>query len=279
MPGPTHRSVAPRAGLPAVLLSLAVCLAAVGAAVGAPAERPAAWHHDGYVDPRPPALDVLPTLACSTATDLTLKIRVADPSGPGEVRLFVRGEHDVSFRPVGLVRDGSVFTARLRPTATRGRLVSLYVEATDALGNGPASAGSAERPLTIPLVEETGHPVGALTAALGVLGAGMLMLLADRLRERRRRRRRARMLEERFWSTVVGPFAGCSGDAFTDLLNRVCALEVDHPVRGRVRLARAEVLAQVKLRGTRAGRDAGSSRRAHAPGCPCCRVPHPRSGG
>jgi hypothetical protein len=247
-----NRADRPPAGLPAVLVILA-CMTVGSLVFGAPAEagRPGDWHRDGDLDRLPPALDVLPTLACSTATDLTLKIRVADRSGPGQVALFVRGEHDTSFRPVELTRDGSVFTARIHPTPNRGRRVGLYVEATDAFGNGPSFAGSAERPLTIPLVEERGRPVGPLTAALGVLGAGVVMMLGDALREHHRRRRRARASEERFWRTVAGPFAGCSGDAFTELLNRVCSMEVDHPARGRIRLRRAEVLQQVRrLRGT-----------------------------
>ncbi len=183
---------------------------------------------------------------------IRLEARVEDASDIASVTAWARGEHEGDFRPVPLSLDGSTdtWTVSLKQTSRFGSRLSYFIEATDALGNGPRRAGSLANPYTIKLpsspsattdeaVTSTGSwsPWWAGTgSAVGLLV--LIWLIAHMVRAHRRAARE----ELAFWHRLLDTIANARGATAQQVVQEICARPQPHPKRGLVLFERREVL-------------------------------------
>ncbi len=200
-------------------------------------------------DLRPPVILVLAADAAPADGTLILKARVMDPGGVGSVLLHAMGEDDDDYRSFAMTAVGAdIFEARLEPWDGRGLNVVYYIEASDRLGNGPSTSGNASHPFTAslqgdPTTRTTTAPPQAsssfnlpwLAPLVGVvLVVGLVFLF---------RRKKTDRSEINFWSELLGPLSDKGGTELAQAIDLICKEVHAHPIRGRVRLQRDEILA------------------------------------
>ncbi len=156
------------------------------------------------VDTAPPAVLVLPSEGVGSDGALTVRVRVIDSSGAGEITLWVRSVEDPEFHPMRMAPvGGDEFAAAVPQALTRGTRVLYYVEARDELGNGPAFGGNPRTPFAV-AIDRSAVEASAVEAAAsswvarGLIGASCLvaLILALRLHRRVRREQLAREVAE-----------------------------------------------------------------------------------
>lgn len=129
-------------------------------------------------DRQAPIIAVEPSAPAAEADDLALEARITDDSGVGSVTAWVKGSADAEYRSVPMLPAGDDrFVARLAPWPERGDRVTYYVEATDALGNGPRRSGSARSPFVAALEPESVAPAEAPAEAPRRHGWGRWLVL------------------------------------------------------------------------------------------------------
>ncbi len=200
-------------------------------------------------DRRPPVILVLSANPAPEDGTLILQARVVDPGGVGPVLLHAMGEDDDDYRSFPMTSvDADTFEARLEPWDGRGLNVVYYIEASDRLGNGPATSGDATHPFTAslqgdPTTRTTTSPPRAsssfklpwLAPVVGVvLVVGLVLLM---------RRKQTDQAEIKFWSKLLGPLSDKGGTELAQAIDLICKQAHTHPIRGRVRLERDEILA------------------------------------
>ena len=109
----------------------------------------------GGEDLDPPNLAHEPVTHAPRGKPLRIDVHVTDPSGVFQVVLFLRKQATADFIPIRFVADKITmgnYTVEV-PTALISVPLEYYIETYDTLGNGPARAGSPERPLPIKIDE------------------------------------------------------------------------------------------------------------------------------
>ncbi len=201
-------------------------------------------------DRRPPVILVLAADPAPADGTLILRARVMDPAGVGSVLLHAMGEDDDDYRSFSMTAvETDIFEARLEPWDGRGLNVVYFIEASDRLGNGPSTSGNAAHPFTAslqadPTTRTTTPPPRASSSSLKlpwlapflgvVLVVGLIFFF---------RRKRTDRSEIKFWSELLGPLSDKGGTELAQAIDFLCKEVHRHPVRGRVRLERDEILA------------------------------------
>jgi prepilin-type N-terminal cleavage/methylation domain-containing protein len=197
------------------------------------------------LDHTPPAIFVVAPQPVAQDLPLELRVRVEDPNGVAAVHAFVKGENDRDFEKLVMERDATgEWVASVPAGPRRGLRISYFVEATDAVGNGPGRSGSPARPyLARTIVEQA--PASAPVVSGGARGRGLWLIaamvaaLAGVWFVSRARRQR---VEREFWREVLDPVLRLPpaqrAPGFEQLLGRAYR----HPLRGHIHLDREEIL-------------------------------------
>ena len=200
-----------------------------------------------HKDETPPVILVLPQEPTPEIDDLVLQARIHDATGVGRVVLWTRGERDTEFRAQAMWHvEGDLYMARVEPSPSRGSRLTYFVEATDWLGNGPRSSGSADSPFIARLDRAaTDSGVAAAPRADSAkVGMGLALLLLGVLAVLRRQERRDRELE--FWVRLLTPVATRRGARLTEGIVELCSRPQHHPRRGLVTIGKVEALRQLQ---------------------------------
>jgi hypothetical protein len=116
--------------------------------VPAPAAAPVA-----APDPSLPVITHAPLETAVRDRDLTITAQIADPEGVFGAMVYVRSAGDEKYAPYPLdTKDEHTFTARV-PALRITKDIEYYLEAFDAVGNGPATVGTAQVPLRVATTE------------------------------------------------------------------------------------------------------------------------------
>jgi hypothetical protein len=135
--------------------------------------------------------------------------------------------------------DPPEWRARLPAWKGRGSTLVFWVEAWDRLGNGPRRSGGAASPFVVrleePVAQEAAAPATRKSSvALGLLVAPLGLLWLMYRQDRRQR-------ELSFWRALLAPIAERRGSELLRGVDEICARPHLHPLRGEVRIARAEI--------------------------------------
>jgi prepilin-type N-terminal cleavage/methylation domain-containing protein len=223
-------------------------------------------------DRTPPVVLVLAPQSIGSVGELTVRVQVVDPSGPGKVALRARGEHEAEFRPYPMEQVGTdEFVASIGPSEDLGKRVVYYIEAYDRLGNGPTLSGNPSIPFVARLDETApARTAGSRTdhrvkVALGLLVVVLGLLLRARVGVEERKTQVIAALErlpgvhdrapgttaptadlanpagdaekdpdeQAFWLGLLAPLVNANRTEREQILARLSARPHHHPVQGK----------------------------------------------
>jgi prepilin-type N-terminal cleavage/methylation domain-containing protein len=215
-------------------------------------------------DSTPPTVVVLPTPEQPSDAAVTVRARVLDPSGIDRVVLWARGDTDDKFRSFVMKPEPDErFVASIPFWASRGQRIAYYIEAHDAVGNGPRYSGNPRAPFLMRLT----RPLGKISsssiewsrwAAIGWVtflfaacvlvdrkaarekGRQQVISALDRLPLDRQRSASLPPLEtpeqataEMFWFGLLSPLGDMNVQQQRQALSRLCMRTHHHPVEGK----------------------------------------------